>query len=201
MHLVGPILLAAASLNQTMRTVFLSALVALLTTTGFTQVKTPDAPAQRNCAAHEKHIQMMGLDAAYAKRHADIETQTAAFVAARQEARANGAQQQPVVITIPVVFHVIYANETQNIPDSELLEQLQVLNDDFRRTNADQDNIWPQGADTEIEFCLATRDPNGAPSSGILRVPTTVSSFGSNDAMKFTAQGGSDAWPASEYLN
>ena len=184
-----------------MRTVFLLAVIASFSFSGFAQVKSNAAPEQRNCAAHEKHVQLMGLDPVYAKRHADIENQTAAFVAARQEARENGAQMQPVVITIPVVFHVIYANETQNIPDSELLEQLQVLNDDFRRTNADQDNIWPQGADTEIEFCLATRDPNGAPSSGILRVPTTVSSFGSNDAMKFTAQGGSDAWPASEYLN
>jgi len=184
-----------------MRIVLLSALFAVFTISGFAQIKSPEAPAQRSCAAHENHMQMMGLDAVYAKRHADFETQTAAFVAARQEARQNGAQMQPVVVTIPVVFHVLYANETQNIPDAEILEQLQVLNDDFRRTNADQDNIWPQGADTEIEFCLATRDPNGAPSSGILRVPTTVSSFGSNDAMKFTAQGGSDAWPAADYLN
>ena len=106
-----------------------------------------------------------------------------------------------MVVTIPVVFHVIYANETQNIPDSEILEQLQVLNDDFRRTNADQDNIWSQAADTEIEFCLASFDPNGAPTNGILRVPTTVSSFSSNDAMKFSSQGGSDAWPAGDYLN
>ena len=144
---------------------------------------------------------MMGLDAAYAKHHADIEQQTAAFVQARQEARANGAQMQPVVVTIPVVFHVVYANDQENIPDARILEQLQVLNDDFRRLNADQDNIWPQAADTEIEFCLATRDPNGAPSDGILRVPTTVSGFGTSDNVKFTSSGGSDAWPADEYMN
>ena len=131
------------------------------------QVKTPEAPSQRSCAAHDKHVQMMGMDPAYAKHHADIEQQTAAFVQARQEARANGAQMQPVVVTIPVVFHVVYANSTENIPDERLFEQLQILNDDFRRMNADQDNIWPQAADTEIEFCLATRDPNGAPSDGM----------------------------------
>ena len=82
------------------------------------------------------------------------------------------------MVTIPVVFHVVYANEQENIPDARILEQLQILNDDFRRMNADQDNIWPQAADTEIEFCLATRAPNGAPSDGILRVPTTVNGFG-----------------------
>ena len=165
------------------------------------QIKTPEAPAQRQCAAHEKHVQMMGLDGVYAKRQADLERHTAQFVQSREEARANGAQMQPVVVTIPVVFHVVYANGTENISDDQLFEQLQVLNDDFRRLNADQDNIWPQAADTEIEFCLATRDPNGAPSSGILRVPTTSGAFGSSDAVKFTSQGGSDAWPADEYMN
>ena len=165
------------------------------------QSKIPVAPSERHCAAHEKHVQMMGLDPVYAKKQADLEQHTALFVESREEARANGAQMQPVVVTIPVVFHVVYANSTENISDAQLLEQLQVLNDDFRRLNADQDNIWPQAADTEIEFCLATRDPNGAPSSGILRVPTTSGSFGSSDAVKFTSQGGSDAWPADEYMN
>ena len=179
-----------------------SLLVALcLGVTLSAQVKTPEAPAQRSCATHEKHVQMMGMDPAYAKHHSDIEQQTASFVQARQEARANGAQMQPVVVTIPVVFHVVYANDQENIPDARLLEQLQILNDDFRRMNADQDNIWPQAADTEIEFCLATRDPNGAPSDGILRVPTTVSGFGSSDNVKFSNAGGSDAWPADEYMN
>ena len=142
-----------------------------------------------------------GHERGLAKRHNDLEQQTAAFVQARQEARANRAQMQPVVVTIPVVFHVVYANDAENIPDSKLLEQLQVLNDDFRRLNADQDNLWPQAADTEIEFCLATRDPNGAPSDGILRVPTTVGSFGTSDNVKFSSAGGSDAWPREDYMN
>ena len=47
------------------------------------------------------------------------------------------------MITIPVVFHVLYANSTENIADSEILEQLQTLNDDFRRLNSDADGIWP----------------------------------------------------------
>ena len=184
-----------------MKYFFLTSTLLLGTLFAFGQTKVPAAPTQRDCATHEKHVQMMGLDAAYAKRHADLEQHTAAFVQSRAEARANGAQMQSVVVTIPVVFHVVYANSTENIPDAQLLEQLQVLNDDFRRLNADQDDIWPQAADTEIEFCLATRDPNGAPTDGILRVPTTAGSFGSSDAVKFTDQGGSDAWPRDEYMN
>ena len=60
------------------------------------QIKTPEAPAQRQCAAHEKHVQMMGLDGVYAKRQADLERHTAQFVQSREEARANGAQMQPI---------------------------------------------------------------------------------------------------------
>jgi len=165
------------------------------------QVKTPETPSHRSCAAHENHVQMMGVDPVYAKHHQDIELQTAAFVQARQEARANGAQLQPVVVTIPVVFHVVYSNSTENIPDARLFEQLQILNDDFRRTNADQDDIWPQAADTEIEFCLATRDPSGAPTDGILRVPTTVGNFGTSGSVHYSSSGGSDAWPADQYMN
>lgn len=152
---------------------------------------------QRTCATHEKHIEMMGLQK-YAEARGRIDSHRAEWEPIVEQQRATG---QSVVVTIPVVFHVLYANSTENIADSEILEQLQTLNDDFRRLNSDADNIWSQAADTEIEFCLASFDPDGAPTNGILRVPTTVSSFGSNNAMKFTAQGGSDAWPASDYLN
>ena len=155
------------------------------------------APSQRTCAAHDKHVEMMGFQK-FAQARQQIDAHRAQWSPIVEQQRAAG---QSNVVTIPVVFHVLYANSTENIPDSEILEQLQVLNDDFRRLNSDADNTWPQAADTEIEFCLASFDPDGAPTNGILRVSTTVSSFGTNDAMKFTAQGGSDAWPASDYLN
>ena len=53
----------------------------------------------------------------------------------------------------------------------------------------------------EIEFCMATVDPDGNPTTGIVRIPTTSSSFGISDDVKFTFPGGDDAWPADEYMN
>ena len=41
--------------------------------------------------------------------------------------------------------------------------------EDFRRTNSDANGTWPQAVDSEIEFCLATVDPNGNPTNGITR--------------------------------
>jgi hypothetical protein len=152
---------------------------------------------ERTCFAHEKHVQMMGLQkyAAEAERIEQHTAQWAPIVAQQRAANQNA------VVTIPVVFHVVYRTATENISAEQIQSQLDVLNDDFRRLNSDVDDIWPQAADTEIEFCLASFDPQGNPTDGILRVPTTVSEFGTNDAVKSASSGGSDAWPYNEYLN
>lgn len=105
------------------------------------------------------------------------------------------------VITIPVVVHVLYNTNAENISDEQILSQIEILNEDFRRTNSDADDVWPQAADTEIEFCLASRDPNGNFTTGITRTPTYRTSFTLDDAMKFDILGGKDAWPAGSYLN
>ena len=133
-----------------------------------------------------------------AQRMALIEKQTETYV---RQVQANPAQRSQLVVTIPVVFHILYNTAAENISEAQVMSQLDILNEDFRRLNADQDNVWSQAADTQIEFCLASQDPNGNPTDGILRVPTNLTSFGTNDAMKFTSQGGSDAWPASDYMN
>lgn len=103
-------------------------------------------------------------------------------------------------ITIPVVFNVVYKTSSQNISDAQLMTQLDVLNEDFRRQNNDADNTWSQGTDTNIEFCLATVDPDGNPTTGIRRKQTNKPSFSANDAMKSSGQGLAP-WDAGSYLN
>ena len=105
------------------------------------------------------------------------------------------------VITVPVVVHVVYNTAEENISTDQILSQIQVLNEDFRRLNADADDTWPQAADIEIEFCLANTDPAGNPTGGITRTPTSASSFSTNDQVKYDSRGGKNAWPAGEYMN
>jgi len=110
------------------------------------------------------------------------------------------------IITIPVVVHVVWKNSSQNISDAQILSQIDVLNKDFRRTNIDVINtpsVWQSiASDCEIEFCMATIDPNGNPTTGITRTQTTVNSFGmQGDYMKHTSNGGTDGWPSDNYLN
>jgi hypothetical protein len=109
------------------------------------------------------------------------------------------------VIIIPVVVHVLYNNNAQNISDDQIRSQLDVLNEDFRRMNTDASNtpdgFKPKSADTKIMFCLAQVNPGGYPAKGIVRKYTSTTMFDVNDAMKFSAAGGDNAWNSKKYLN
>jgi len=109
------------------------------------------------------------------------------------------------VISVPVVVHILYNNNAQNISDAQVISQIVSLNNDFRRRNADTVNtpapFKSVAADTRIQFCLAKVDPNGRYTTGIIHKYTTQTQFLADDAMKFSAQGGDDAWDASKYLN
>ena len=147
--------------------------------------------AQRNCGSMDLLEQQIQQDPNRLDNLEKLERFTETFDAA--EAKA--------LTTIPVVVHVVYNGNTENISLAQIQSQMQVLNDDFRRLNSDADNTWSQAADSEIEFCLATVDPNGNATDGIVRVSTTRTSFGTNDAVKSASSGGSNAWPADRYMN
>ena len=156
------------------------------------------AQNQRNCGTMQYMEQMKSQDPGYETRMEQIEQLT-------REIIQQGNQKTGMVYTIPVVFHVLYNTSTLNISDARILAQLDVLNKDFARLNADASNtpsiFQSVAANTNIQFCLAQRDPNGNPTTGIVRRSTSVSAFSGNNAMKFTSQGGSDAWNTSQYLN
>lgn len=109
------------------------------------------------------------------------------------------------VIMIPVVVHVLYNNSAQNISDAQVMSQLIVLNEDFRMQNSDAasvpDYFKSFAADTRIQFCLAKVDPQGRPTSGIVRRYTSREFFLGDDGMKYTAAGGDDTWDNRRYLN
>ena len=109
------------------------------------------------------------------------------------------------LITIPVVVHVIYNANEENISDAQIQSQIDVLNDDFRLLNTDSlldtHPFWPDAADCQIEFCLALQDPNGNSTNGITRTMTNLTSFDNNGDEKFTSSGGKDNWDPTKYLN
>lgn len=77
--------------------------------------------------------------------------------------------KNPVTYYIPVVFHVIHAGEPlgigSNISDIEIYNALERLNNNFKNNH----NHASSG-NTNIQFVLATKAPNGLCSTGINRV-------------------------------
>ena len=78
----------------------------------------------------------------------------------------NSAQNRAVT-TIPVIFHIIHDNDAvgsgDNLSATYINAQIDQLNNDFRKiAGTSGDNNNPVGADSEIEFCAAVVDPNGA---------------------------------------
>lgn len=108
-------------------------------------------------------------------------------------------------LRIPVVVHVMHLpsesyGQASNITDEQVRSQIEVLNEDFNRIFGSRGyNANPVGADTEIEFCLATKDPTGMPTNGIVRVPYAGSNnfqLSNDRVMKDLSR-----WPVNRYLN
>jgi hypothetical protein len=109
------------------------------------------------------------------------------------------------IIRIPVVIHIVYNSPDQNISDEQARSQVEILNREFRKLHADT-GLIPQAfrslaADTRIEFVFASVNPQGYATNGLIRKKTNASGFGTDDKIKFSAQGGDDAWDSDRYLN
>ena len=101
---------------------------------------------------------------------------------------------------IPVVFHVFHSNGEGNISYEQLLSGIQMLNEDFRRTNSDsgatRDIFKSFAVDSEIEFRLAKVDPNGNCTNGVVRINNSEASYDAGNNVKPLSR-----WPSNQYFN
>ncbi len=164
--------------------------------------------AQQRCGTDALTKHMMEASSEYKFARGKINTQTEKWI------KNHYNNSEKTIITIPIVVHVVWAphidqnglvTTSENIPNSQIQYQIDVLNNDFRRQNIDQINTeaaWQSdAADCEIEFCLATIDPIGQPTDGINRIETTHGEFGMGNDIHTSSAGGSDDWPNKDYLN
>ncbi|WP_326559639.1 zinc metalloprotease [Micromonospora sp. NBC_01796] len=160
---------------------------------------TGGAVVRSRCATMPVHRRLLDTREGYATAAAEIENFT--FHECRR-----GRSRLDQVVRIPVVAHVVWHDEAQNVSDEQVRSQLDVLNADFRQRNEDWTGVpevWRSAvADARVEFFLAETDPTGAPTTGITRTRTDVTGFApEDDAVKSVTTGGVNAWPADRYLN
>ena len=134
---------------------------------------------------------------------AQFEAWIAPFVE-RYKTDAAYRSENAGVITIPVVVHVIHSGQpvgtAPNITDSQVLSQITVMNNDYRRmAGTPVFNDSAVGADTMIQFALAKSDPNGNPTNGVNHVNLCQESWSTsqiNSVVKPTT-----IWEPTQYLN
>src|SRR6185312_2561588 len=135
-----------------------------LFTTVFAFCITLSVSAQRNCGTDNYWQQQTTSDPALLQRYQQINNAAAMRLKISKKEYGNDVTSQPV-ITIPVVVHVLYNTTNQNISEAQVQSQLDVLNKDFGKLNADIANVPTPfasvAADCKIRFQLATTDPNG----------------------------------------
>jgi len=81
------------------------------------------------------------------------------------------------IIGVPVVFHVLHdgvpIGTGENVTDAKMINTITYANKYYRNTHSYTNSIdsvyRPFAVDTKIELRLATRDPKGLPTNGIMR--------------------------------
>jgi len=164
--------------------------------------KKPTTPQRRMCGAMEAHLRLCEVHPEIRVRRGKIHAETEIMVRRGIAFRRVAKKAQ---VTIPVVVHVVYRTDDENISDTQIRSQIVALNRDYSANNPDKDsvpNVW-KGliADAQIKFLLATKDPKGKKTNGITRTKTKRESFGSHDTVKRASTGGASAWPSAKYLN
>lgn len=149
-----------------------------------------NSAARRNCASDDVLKDQMAKDPQLAMKIAQIEDFTQSKLNDNFESRlVNG------VIEIPVVVNVLYKTTAENISQAQIQSQIDVLNKDFNATNSDYNNVPSTfsnvKANVGIRFVL----------DQVVRKSTTKTSWGTNDAMKKSAQGGLSPISSTTKLN
>ena len=146
------------------------------------------------CAHDIMRQRLIELDPALLQREAEYEEEIQRLIRENSEVRGRD-----IVVTIPIVFHVLHLGGIENISDEQIFDQMEILNSDFRMLNtAELATAIPYFAsiagDAEMQFALPTKDPQGNCTSGINRIKT-VETLRGGDESKLKP------WPRSKYLN
>jgi hypothetical protein len=172
----------------------------LLSVTLLFCINTIGQVVKRTCLTHDKHLKMARENAGYLQKRESINNPVAA-------AALNKKISSQSVYTIPVVIHVIHNGEAEgtggNISSEQINSAITALNLDFRSTNTDtlmpSHAFYSLQADVGIEFCLASENPQGAPTTGILRYDKAKASWGMDDFEANVKPG--TIWDITKYLN
>lgn len=145
------------------------------------------------CGTDHYYQQQMHADPAVKERAAQFEADYQKHIEENKHRQNKG----PEKFIIPTVFHVFHMGGPENISSAQILDQIDSLNRAFNSVKFERvrEIFYGVAADCEIEFRLATIDPNGNCTDGIVRV-YTLETENATDNIKTIS-----AWPTDRYFN
>ncbi|MBL0020734.1 MAG: T9SS type A sorting domain-containing protein [Bacteroidetes bacterium] len=120
------------------------------------------------CASDQMLQRLLANDPRAALRQAAFDQQLADIAMIRGNQRTSGIT---TVRTIPVVVHIIHNGGPENLSNTVIQQGIQDMNDAFANVGI-YDPLT--GVNTDIQFCLASQDPSGAGTTGIVRVQSPL---------------------------
>lgn len=157
------------------------------------------AHAQNAHCGFDRHLEkMIEQDPSALQTVSALEQRTEEIKRGREE---FGAERGGGPRIIPTVFHVIHVGGAENISYAQIEDQMRILNEDYRRLNADTTNtrdvFKPVASDVNVEFRLAKLDPQGNCTDGVVRVwsPKTFNASDDNGVKALSY------WNSSKYFN
>lgn len=157
----------------------------------FSQIKTVVAQVVNPCATDEMTEQLY-------LQHPELRQAYIDYVNDLKQRSTQKESRSTTLYTIPMVFHVIHVNGTENVSDANIIAQVAKLNTDYRKLNADITSCPPYfqsiAGDAIIQFKLAKIDPNGNCTNGIDRI-YSHKTFDAGERSKL------NQWPRDKYFN
>ncbi|MEM8712093.1 MAG: M43 family zinc metalloprotease [Planctomycetota bacterium] len=180
-----------------MKSAFLVSAAALMVTPAFSQVRVQTQPGSSTPTLNG---QVPGPHGFFRCATPSDDASTAGFFLPPSDCSASSTNPDVAYspanldeVVIQVVVHVIRTNSGGgNVPNARVLSQIEILNEDF---GALAGTPGAQGTDTKIRFELATEDPQGQPTNGIMRYDNST---WYNDGGSYW---NSIAWDPDVYMN
>lgn len=155
----------------------------------------------RHCDTDPMWKNLIQSDPAVKERNDVLHVRSEDIERIKERIRENAQRGATVIpqFRIPVVFHVIHTYGSENINKAQIQDAVRILNLSFQKLNPDTGMVIPLFqpifADCEIEFALATIDPNGNCTDGITRTYSPLTATAGDNVKALIG------WPSDQYFN
>ncbi|MEM9919755.1 MAG: zinc-dependent metalloprotease [Bacteroidota bacterium] len=147
-----------------------------------------------------RHIRTLEAQDLLLDRYPDVAQSQLAIEAYLADKQSEQEERQ---ITLPLVFNVVYSNESERVSMARIASQLAALNRDFSLSEEGrellaidrQEGFGERGVDTKIQFCLADLP------DAVRYFQSSSSGWGYDDEIKRAESGGLSAFQADRFVN